>query len=84
MSIIQCESIRLFRLAIGIRIHLHTDAENVSSGFKGRYVFEVAKSDTGDCGGNYSGQESDVIMSPNYPGRLTMFPAPLHQCDDWF
>lgn len=59
------------RLAIGIRIHLHTDAENVSSGFKGRYVFEVAKSDTGDCGGNsISGQESDIIMSPNYPGML--------------
>lgn len=35
------------RGATGIRIHLHTDAENVSSGFKGRYVFEVAKSVTG-------------------------------------
>lgn len=33
--------------AIGVRIHLHTDDENVSSGFKGRYVFEVAKSVTG-------------------------------------
>lgn len=36
------------RGATGIRIHLHTDAENVSSGFKGRYVFEVAKSVTGE------------------------------------
>lgn len=35
------------RGATGVRIHLHTDAENVSSGFKGRYVFEVAKSVTG-------------------------------------
>lgn len=24
----------------------------------------------GDCGGNYSGQESDVITSPNYPGTI--------------
>lgn len=23
----------------------------------------------GDCGGNYSGQESDIITSPNYPGK---------------
>lgn len=23
----------------------------------------------GDCGGNYSGQESDIITSPNYPGE---------------
>lgn len=36
------------RGATGLRIHLHTDAENVSSGFKGRYVFEVAKSVTGE------------------------------------
>lgn len=36
------------RGATGVRIHLHTDAENVSSGFKGRYVFEVAKSVTGN------------------------------------
>lgn len=35
------------RGATGIRIQLHTDAENVSSGFKGRYIFEVAKSVTG-------------------------------------
>lgn len=35
------------RGATGIRLLLHTDAENVSSGFKGRYVFEVAKSVTG-------------------------------------
>lgn len=33
--------------ATGIRILFRTDAENVSSGFKGRYVFEVAKSVTG-------------------------------------
>ncbi|XP_055324620.1 uncharacterized protein LOC129579067 isoform X3 [Sitodiplosis mosellana] len=57
------------RGATGVRIHLHTDAENVSSGFKGRYVFEVAKSVTGDCGGNYSGQESGIITSPNYPAK---------------
>lgn len=35
------------RGATGVRLHMHTDAENVSSGFKGRYVFEVAKSVTG-------------------------------------
>lgn len=32
------------RGASGIRIQMHTDAENVASGFKARYVFEVAKS----------------------------------------
>lgn len=26
---------------------MHTDAENVASGFKGRYIFEVAKSHFG-------------------------------------
>lgn len=79
------------RGASGVRIQLHTDAENVSSGFKARYIFEVAKAVTGkctfvnrihllgvanvcfrfkgDCGGNYTGQESDVIESPNYPGK---------------
>lgn len=36
------------RGAIGIRIQLHTDAENVASGFKARYIFEVAKSVTGN------------------------------------
>lgn len=35
------------RGASGIRIQMHTDAENVASGFKGRYIFEVAKSHFG-------------------------------------
>lgn len=49
------------RGAVGIRILLHTDQESVASGFKARYIFEVAKSVFGDCGGNFSGQESGVI-----------------------
>ena len=57
------------RGALGIRILLHTDHENVASGFKARYIFEVAKSVFGDCGGNYSGQESGIITSPNYPAN---------------
>lgn len=57
------------RGAVGIRIVLHTDAENVASGFKARYIFEVAKSVFGDCGGNFSGQESGIISSPNYPAK---------------
>ncbi|XP_037027198.1 cubilin isoform X3 [Bradysia coprophila] len=57
------------RGAVGIRILLHTDQESVASGFKARYIFEVAKSVFGDCGGNFSGQESGVIMSPNYPAK---------------
>ncbi|XP_031631169.1 uncharacterized protein LOC116345699 isoform X2 [Contarinia nasturtii] len=57
------------RGATGIRLLLHTDAENVSSGFKGRYVFEVAKSVTGDCGGNFTNQDYDIITSPNYPAK---------------
>lgn len=48
--------------AVGIRILLHTDQESVASGFKARYIFETAKSAIGDCGGNFSGQESGVIM----------------------
>lgn len=32
------------RNAIGLRVLLHTDGEMVASGFKARYVFEVAKS----------------------------------------
>lgn len=57
------------RGALGIRIFLHTDDENVASGFRARYIFEVAKSVFGDCGGNYSGQESGLITSPNYPAN---------------
>lgn len=57
------------RGAVGIRIVLHTDQENVASGFKARYIFEVAKSVFGDCGGNFSGQESGIIQSPNYPAK---------------
>lgn len=29
------------RGAVGIRVQLHTDHENVASGFKARYIFEV-------------------------------------------
>ncbi|XP_055373850.1 tolloid-like protein 2 isoform X2 [Condylostylus longicornis] len=53
--------------ATGLRIFLHTNSENVASGFKARYVFEAAKSEFGDCGGNYSGEDSGIITSPNYP-----------------
>ncbi|XP_017848195.1 tolloid-like protein 2 isoform X3 [Drosophila busckii] len=55
------------RGAVGLRITLHTDQENVASGFKARYFFESAKSDAGDCGGNFSNEDSGIITSPNYP-----------------
>jgi hypothetical protein len=55
------------RGAEGIRVVLHTDHENVASGFKARYIFEVAKSVFGDCGGNFTGNDSGVITSPGYP-----------------
>lgn len=55
--------------AVGIRVFLHTDQENVASGFKARYIFEAAKSVFGDCGGNYTGQDSGVITSPNFPAN---------------
>jgi len=55
------------RGAVGLRITLHTDQENVASGFKARYFFESAKSDVGDCGGNFSNEDSGIITSPNYP-----------------
>lgn len=57
------------RGAVGIRVLLHTDKESVASGFKARYIFEVAKSVFGDCGGNISGEESGIIVSPNYPAK---------------
>lgn len=57
------------RGAVGIRVLLHTDQENVASGFKARYIFEVAKSVFGDCGGNYTGLDSGVITSPNFPSN---------------
>ncbi|KPU72787.1 uncharacterized protein Dana_GF23226, isoform C [Drosophila ananassae] len=55
------------RGAVGLRITLHTDQESVASGFKARYFFESAKSDAGDCGGNFSNQDSGIITSPNWP-----------------
>ncbi|XP_068155591.1 tolloid-like protein 2 isoform X4 [Drosophila tropicalis] len=55
------------RGAVGLRITLHTDQESVASGFKARYFFESAKSDAGDCGGNFSNEDSGIISSPNWP-----------------
>ncbi|XP_072949921.1 cubilin-like isoform X3 [Epargyreus clarus] len=55
------------RGALGLLIALHTDYDNVASGFKARYIFEPAKSIFGDCGGNMSGAEWGVITSPRYP-----------------
>uniref|UniRef100_A0A034V5E0 Tolloid-like protein 2 n=2 Tax=Bactrocera dorsalis TaxID=27457 RepID=A0A034V5E0_BACDO len=55
------------RGAVGLRITLHTDQENVASGFKARYFFESPRSDVAECGGNFSGQDSGIITSPNYP-----------------
>ncbi|XP_058812788.1 uncharacterized protein LOC131677148 isoform X2 [Topomyia yanbarensis] len=57
------------RGAVGIRVVLHTDQENVASGFKARYIFETAKSVFGDCGGNYSGEDSGIVTSPNFPAN---------------
>lgn len=57
------------RGAVGIRVVLHTDQENVASGFKARYIFEVAKSEFGDCGENFTGLDSGIITSPGYPSN---------------
>lgn len=57
------------RGAVGIRVVLHTDQENVASGFKARYIFEVAKSVFGDCGENFTGLDSGIITSPGYPSN---------------
>ncbi|XP_050083113.1 uncharacterized protein LOC126569797 isoform X5 [Anopheles aquasalis] len=57
------------RGAVGIRVVLHTDLENVASGFKARYIFETAKSVFGDCGGNFSGEDSGIVTSPNFPAN---------------
>ena len=57
------------RGAVGIRVVLHTDQENVASGFKARYIFEVAKSVFGDCGGNFTSLDSGIITSPGYPSN---------------
>ncbi|XP_065095868.1 uncharacterized protein LOC135717643 isoform X4 [Ochlerotatus camptorhynchus] len=57
------------RGAVGIRVVLHTDQENVASGFKARYIFETAKSVFGDCGGNFSGEDSGIVSSPNFPAN---------------
>ncbi|XP_073992493.1 cubilin isoform X2 [Rhodnius prolixus] len=55
------------RGAIGLKVVLHTDREEVSSGFKARYSFENAKSIFGDCGSNVSSSHYGVIVSPNFP-----------------
>ncbi|XP_055847931.1 uncharacterized protein LOC129913342 isoform X3 [Episyrphus balteatus] len=57
------------RGAVGLRITLHTDQENVASGFKARYFFETSKSEVGDCGGNFSNEDSGIITSPHYPSN---------------
>lgn len=57
------------RGAVGVRVVLHTDQENVASGFKARYIFEVAKSVFGDCGENFTGLDSGIITSPGYPSN---------------
>ncbi|XP_059483669.1 tolloid-like protein 1 isoform X3 [Neocloeon triangulifer] len=57
------------RGATGLKVLLHSDDEGVFSGFKARYMFEVAKSIFGDCGSNVSSQEYGVITSPNWPNN---------------
>ncbi|XP_063703683.1 tolloid-like protein 2 isoform X2 [Culicoides brevitarsis] len=57
------------RNAVGLKAILHTDSENVASGFKARYIFEVAKSIFGDCGSNFTGQDYGIVVSPNYPSN---------------
>uniref|UniRef100_A0A336M6R7 CSON011903 protein n=1 Tax=Culicoides sonorensis TaxID=179676 RepID=A0A336M6R7_CULSO len=57
------------RNSVGLKVLLHTDSENVASGFKARYVFEVAKSIFGDCGNNSTGQDFGIVSSPNFPSN---------------
>ncbi|CAB3384550.1 Hypothetical predicted protein [Cloeon dipterum] len=57
------------RGATGLKVLLHSDDDGVFSGFKARYMFEVAKSIFGDCGSNVSSQEFGVITSPNWPNN---------------
>ncbi|XP_025831406.1 cubilin isoform X2 [Agrilus planipennis] len=56
-----------YRGALGLKVVLHSDAENVYSGFRARYVFETAKNIFGDCGGNISNTDYGVITSPHFP-----------------
>lgn len=65
----------------GIRVVLHTDATNVYSGFKARYIFHKAKDIFGDCGLNISGKTDGVIESPNFPGN---YPARGSNACNWF
>lgn len=51
------------RGASGIRIQMHTDSENVASGFKGRYIFEVAKSHFGKTHEKFSNKLSSNANS---------------------
>lgn len=57
------------RGASGLRVLLHTDPENVASGFRARYIFETAKSVFGDCGANITMEEAGLIESPKYPAK---------------
>ncbi|XP_012138287.1 tolloid-like protein 1 isoform X2 [Megachile rotundata] len=55
--------------ALGLKVILHSDFELVSSGFKARYTFEVAKPIFGDCGSNISSVNYGIIASPNFPNK---------------
>jgi len=59
------------RGTLGLELFLHTDSENVYSGFKGRYMFIQAQSPFGDCGGNITDAENGIIKSPNFPEKYT-------------
>jgi hypothetical protein len=76
--------VSLRKIAVGLKVYLHTDEKDVYSGFMGRYMFFEEKSEFGECGGNISGQNNGVIHSPNYPEKYaTSSEGSSLQCH-WF
>ncbi|XP_059082755.1 cubilin-like isoform X2 [Tigriopus californicus] len=64
--------VSLRELAVGLKVFLHTDEQDVYSGFLGRYRFFEETSVFGnECGGNITNLENGIISSPNYPEKYS-------------
>jgi len=61
--------VSLRKIAVGLKVIMHTDDKDVYSGFMGRYMFFSEKSEFGECGANISGKSNGMIHSPNYPEK---------------
>lgn len=76
--------VSLRKIAVGLKVYLHTDEKDVYSGFMGRYMFFEEKSEFGECGGNISGQLNGVIHSPNYPEKYAESSEGSNLQCNWF